>query len=99
MIRRPPRSTLFPYTTLFRSLGGKVDDVRRQPLLGQLKTDARPRGRLNKQVDDGFAAQRRNFFDGAFANRLERPRRVEDGDNFVRRERFDVEQRSEERRV
>src|SRR2546430_12649453 len=23
MIRRPPRSTLFPYTTLFRSLGGK----------------------------------------------------------------------------
>src|SRR2546426_6495382 len=27
MIRRPPRSTLFPYTTLFRSLagGGRVD--------------------------------------------------------------------------
>src|SRR3990172_323266 len=24
MIRRPPRSTLFPYTTLFRSLGGPV---------------------------------------------------------------------------
>src|SRR2546430_6737802 len=23
MIRRPPRSTLFPYTTLFRSLGGQ----------------------------------------------------------------------------
>src|SRR5258708_30204064 len=29
MIRRPPRSTLFPYTTLFRSLkGGKVLDLR-----------------------------------------------------------------------
>src|SRR2546430_13210027 len=27
MIRRPPRSTLFPYTTLFRS----VDDERRVP--------------------------------------------------------------------
>src|SRR6266700_7863942 len=29
MIRRPPRSTLFPYTTLFRSLVGviTVDDV------------------------------------------------------------------------
>src|SRR2546422_7571966 len=26
MIRRPPRSTLFPYTTLFRSL--RADDVR-----------------------------------------------------------------------
>src|SRR2546426_3882914 len=24
MIRRPPRSTLFPYTTLFRSLGAPV---------------------------------------------------------------------------
>src|SRR2546427_9338051 len=33
MIRRPPRSTLFPYTTLFRSLtcgGGPVLDVRDQ---------------------------------------------------------------------
>src|SRR2546426_7169362 len=29
MIRRPPRSTLFPYTTLFRSL------ARRHPVLGQ----------------------------------------------------------------
>src|SRR2546430_11353760 len=27
MIRRPPRSTLFPYTTLFRSLSG----IRREP--------------------------------------------------------------------
>src|SRR5689334_4538247 len=25
MIRRPPRSTLFPYTTLFRSCGARVD--------------------------------------------------------------------------
>src|SRR5260370_29427553 len=25
MIRRPPRSTLFPYTTLFRSLHGALD--------------------------------------------------------------------------
>src|SRR5438874_12533583 len=25
MIRRPPRSTLFPYTTLFRSLRGRDD--------------------------------------------------------------------------
>src|SRR2546422_5868650 len=27
MIRRPPRSTLFPYTTLFRSLHGEGDRV------------------------------------------------------------------------
>src|SRR3712207_7602193 len=35
MIRRPPRSTLFPYTTLFRSLAGKktipVPEMRRKP--------------------------------------------------------------------
>src|SRR5256885_3890991 len=27
MIRRPPRSTLFPYTTLFRSMPGMMDTV------------------------------------------------------------------------
>src|SRR5205809_5019660 len=27
MIRPPPRSTLFPYTTLFRSLGGTSHDL------------------------------------------------------------------------
>src|SRR2546425_5814332 len=27
MIRRPPRSTLFPYTTLFRSVEGDVDEA------------------------------------------------------------------------
>src|SRR3989442_8352085 len=35
MIRRPPRSTLFPYTTLFRSLGWMHDTLRhfaRDPL-------------------------------------------------------------------
>src|SRR5256885_13305729 len=29
MIRRPPRSTLFPYTTLFRSTLGEVTDDRK----------------------------------------------------------------------
>src|SRR2546425_8541301 len=36
MIRRPPRSTLFPYTTLFRSIG----ETDRYPRLAQ---DAHPR--------------------------------------------------------
>src|SRR3712207_7426024 len=27
MIRRPPRSTLFPYTTLFRSLAARTNDL------------------------------------------------------------------------
>src|SRR3712207_8990835 len=28
MIRRPPRSTLFPYTTLFRSRAHRIDQIR-----------------------------------------------------------------------
>src|SRR5689334_24524481 len=32
MIRRPPRSTLFPYTTLFRSLSPMLDTIARVPL-------------------------------------------------------------------
>src|SRR2546425_2086511 len=31
MIRRPPRSTLFPYTTLFRSLPERVAEPGRDP--------------------------------------------------------------------
>src|SRR5256885_6765220 len=44
MIRRPPRSTLFPYTTLFRS-------VRRGPTTG-VKSETRvPRARTRTAVD------------------------------------------------
>src|SRR5256885_6174664 len=32
MIRRPPRSTLFPYTTLFRSARGIIDNDDLHPL-------------------------------------------------------------------
>src|SRR3712207_8716144 len=38
MIRRPPRSTLFPYTTLFRSVG--VDDRARARELGRVRRHA-----------------------------------------------------------
>src|SRR2546430_10641293 len=34
MIRRPPRSTLFPYTTLFRSRGEVSRDIRLRDGLG-----------------------------------------------------------------
>src|SRR2546429_1794772 len=34
MIRRPPRSTLFPYTTLFRSCEGSTDTRKGCPLCG-----------------------------------------------------------------
>src|SRR3712207_7552200 len=50
MIRRPPRSTLFPYTTLFRSVGGGGGLQRR------LGVDARllHRGvRVGRRLHDG----------------------------------------------
>src|SRR2546426_8939918 len=45
MIRRPPRSTLFPYTTLFRSIaGGAIGEVRHLELVLKpyLRGDGRP---------------------------------------------------------
>src|SRR2546427_5414250 len=41
MIRRPPRSTLFPYTTLFRSRARRRRIGRRRPLLRHEHGDAR----------------------------------------------------------
>src|SRR5258705_4334707 len=42
MIRRPPRSTLFPYTTLFRSLLGRLRRGR-APHLARHRVDSRRR--------------------------------------------------------
>src|SRR5260221_8401058 len=43
MIRRPPRSTLFPYTTLFRSLRVEVERAERGDVVAP-PLDARRRG-------------------------------------------------------
>src|SRR3712207_8281889 len=51
MIRRPPRSTLFPYTTLFRSglrrvhvgVGVEPDEADLLPALAEVRGDARDR--------------------------------------------------------
>src|SRR3989441_6071660 len=54
MIRRPPRSTLFPYTTLFRSIRALDDDELdpprplREPLVGD-------RGEVERGDDDPTA--------------------------------------------
>src|SRR2546425_7817325 len=51
MIRRPPRSTLFPYTTLFRSGRPRDDGIH-----GALSGAARPRrGRAGRLVLDATA--------------------------------------------
>src|SRR2546422_5625976 len=43
MIRRPPRSTLFPYTTLFRSRYGVVEFDATGRAVGLAEKPARPR--------------------------------------------------------
>src|SRR2546428_10007671 len=61
MIRRPPRSTLFPYTTLFRSQGGldplpcklvkRERPQERQPVLAEGDRVDRKSTRLNSSHD------------------------------------------------
>src|SRR5690349_22832522 len=43
MIRRPPRSTLFPYTTLFRSVGGYATGCTPSIDPASRRTDSRDR--------------------------------------------------------
>src|SRR5260370_9369083 len=56
MIRRPPRSTLFPYTTLFRSLrldqvGGVEKGALFRPDVDERRLDPRKHG-LNRPEED-----------------------------------------------
>src|SRR6266496_382102 len=48
MIRRPPRSTLFPYTTLFRSRDRRPDRPARRPGVGD-SADHRPVPRIRRR--------------------------------------------------
>src|SRR3712207_7851346 len=55
MIRRPPRSTLFPYTTLFRSDGDRaLEDavvvVLREPGIGEPLVEGGGDGRLEVRI-------------------------------------------------
>src|SRR2546422_1344384 len=62
MIRRPPRSTLFPYTTLFRSLAGvqRVDVVGGRPIAMRIWIDPDRLAALNLAPGDVHAALQRD---------------------------------------
>src|SRR5256885_10449193 len=51
MIRRPPRSTLFPYTTLFRSMSHSPT----APGFWMQVSAARPRTPIASEIDDDVA--------------------------------------------
>src|SRR3712207_9482347 len=85
MIRRPPRSTLFPYTTLFRS-GGKA-----------LKCEALPVRNPYCKVDDKFkdtlSMEGREVFKFAVNAMIESINKVLENTEYT------LNDRSEERRV
>src|SRR3712207_8064707 len=61
MIRRPPRSTLFPYTTLFRSLRAAVDhSVERRESRRQLGVPAVEHDRRVRAGNGGGGSGRRD---------------------------------------
>src|SRR2546426_7898904 len=66
MIRRPPRSTLFPYTTLFRSL--EVPAVKYRALADQ--GGGEPSAAVRERVDRARVVQRERFASrpGIYAN-------------------------------
>src|SRR3712207_8081105 len=68
MIRRPPRSTLFPYTTLFRSAMDdrpRGVDVVTLPFPG-FPTDLQPMAVALAAVSTGTALITENVFEGRF---------------------------------
>src|SRR2546422_11383237 len=92
MIRRPPRSTLFPYTTLFRSLhifGGEREELLRQGarLRGALAAQGEERLHLAEQRVGALRLERARFAVALQRLAVQAPLRE------------DVAQRSEERRV
>src|SRR3712207_8982158 len=57
MIRRPPRSTLFPYTTLFRSEVDAARQLADDEHVGPLKDLALERARVEQRADRAHRAQ------------------------------------------
>src|SRR5256885_11984997 len=58
MIRRPPRSTLFPYTTLFRSLDYRSNPQERGKNLGDDLAEGKPTLPLIHALKSGSETQR-----------------------------------------
>src|SRR5256885_16582390 len=61
MIRRPPRSTLFPYTTLFRSMVGELNQGWQIAIttLAHERGGSAPHARLAGEMHDVLALARR----------------------------------------
>src|SRR5258708_39856962 len=75
MIRRPPRSTLFPYTTLFRSNADKVEAMTRRmrnKLAGGTLEDCAQSPHVQAAGGADFGAKILNIFEGIASGRITR---------------------------
>src|SRR5256885_13218313 len=66
MIRRPPRSTLFPYTTLFRS--SKIHKFLKQPVDITALPDVERRQMRYRELDHLLTAWRKSGLPGDYGN-------------------------------
>src|SRR5438874_3126756 len=65
MTRRPPRSTLFPYTTLFRSHPATLDDYAEMSRAALALLEATSKRSYLEQARAWVATLDRHFWDGA----------------------------------
>src|SRR3712207_9213705 len=95
MIRRPPRSTLFPYTTLFRSIGDQVGEAAVRAGYGPtIRADA-----VKKLVDSVITFQERSLEIVTEMRQLSTKNSAEIRDAVEEGKRRIARLRSEERRV
>src|SRR2546430_12140310 len=81
MIRRPPRSTLFPYTTLFRSR-----QARKLPAVGRRRQQAdRDEDRRADDEHDDRVMEKIQIHEPADRRRIESVRLVDDFEHETRR--------------
>src|SRR3712207_7095232 len=59
MIRRPPRSTLFPYTTLFRSIADSCISTSSVDITPETRTIHDSDNNRYYTIDDGFSVSQR----------------------------------------
>src|SRR5438067_4694426 len=89
MIRRPPRSTLFPYTTLFRSADGRRTVARRSrdqtPWIGSAAT-ARRRSRPRLERSEEHTSELQSRFDLVCRLLLEKKKKKKDSNIRIKEE-------------
>ena len=87
-------SGVFKCLTLAKrgSFHAEIDHVRGEAERRKFKTNPRPSGRLDEQVDDRFAAQGRDLFYRSFTDRFKGSGSFVDQMNLPGAEGFDVEE-------